>query len=365
MHVFISWSGELSRDIAGKLSVFLEHVVHGIDIFISTQDIDAGERWEEKISKELEIANHAVLCITKTNQYAPWLVYEAGALGKIVGRSKVIPYTIGVSPGELKSGPLSRFQGKENNEDGTWELVISLNRSVDYPKDERFIRENFDVWWPKFKIEMDKVVGKYSDKEGLEDKQLVPTHRELLLELRHDMQRVLRYVRVLETTNTLKVSPENLDSLTGLANRRTLTERMDALRSANIPYCVALVDLDSLKQLNDDHGHQMGDRVISEFSAFLSEKLEAANLIARYGGDEFVVIFVDNDIEKIITLFEDFLVNLPNAMKAAKVPSITASIGLSPIRSDDYETQLRMADQALYQAKQDGKNRLVKYSKLE
>lgn len=111
LDVFLSWSGDVSRSVAEALAKFIRHVVPGVDIFVSSKDISAGERWMTRLEGQLEGQHHAILCLTSYNQGSPWINYEAGAIAKVVSHARVIPYTIGFSPTEMEPGPLTGFQG--------------------------------------------------------------------------------------------------------------------------------------------------------------------------------------------------------------------------------------------------------------
>ena len=80
------------------------------------------------------------------------------------------------------------------------------------------------------------------------------------------------------------------DSLTGLANRVLLQERLEELLAAEAPLCVVFCDLDDFKRINDTHGHAVGDEVLRAMGARLARRLAAADVVARIGGDEFVVV---------------------------------------------------------------------------
>jgi hypothetical protein len=97
MRVFISWSGETSRDVALALRDWLPGVINSVRPFVSTKDIYAGSRWQMEIAAQLEATNFGIVCVTRANQSAPWLNFEAGALAKAVESSSVVPLAIGLS----------------------------------------------------------------------------------------------------------------------------------------------------------------------------------------------------------------------------------------------------------------------------
>jgi CheY-like chemotaxis protein len=153
--LFISWSGALSRAVAKDLREWLPSVIQRLEPFMSDKDIEAGKRWFAEISGALAEAKFGVLVVTPQNKDAPWLVFEAGALGKSLDQN-VVPYVVGMSFAELGRSPLSGFHGKENNKEGTRELLESINKAMDAPLTEAALRQAFDKWWPDLEERLGK-----------------------------------------------------------------------------------------------------------------------------------------------------------------------------------------------------------------
>jgi hypothetical protein len=101
MKVFISWSGEKSKKLAEILKKWLPGVIQAIRPFFTPDDIEKGARWNTEISKELEESSVGIICLTRANLQAPWLMFEAGALAKRIDRSRVVPMLFGVKPTDL------------------------------------------------------------------------------------------------------------------------------------------------------------------------------------------------------------------------------------------------------------------------
>lgn len=115
---------------------------------MSEHDIEAGARWSRKIDDELDNTDFGILFVTSENQHEPWLVHEAGALGKSVKESQVVPLLIEMSPGELKQ-PLARFQAVEHGEEGVKKLVNSINEALGKDKlDADVLEKAFYTNWP-------------------------------------------------------------------------------------------------------------------------------------------------------------------------------------------------------------------------
>ncbi|MHC1761552.1 MAG: diguanylate cyclase [Negativicutes bacterium] len=161
------------------------------------------------------------------------------------------------------------------------------------------------------------------------------------------------------------------DELTGLANRRMfnyLIEReISRSRRYVRPFSLLMIDIDFFKKINDRWGHPVGDMVLRELSALMRENFRKLDVPVRYGGEEFAVLLPETSLEDAIQLAERFRVTVEQASFVhcrERIPVTislgVASIGNSPISEDlDSEELLQFADRALYQAKQNGRNRIA------
>ena len=111
MDVFISWSGDRSKIIAQKLKRWIRMVLHTINPWVSTEDINAGERWQLELAKALQASSIGMVCLTPENVSSQWVLFECGALSKAFEESFLIPILHDLDLHEL-SGPLSQFQAK-------------------------------------------------------------------------------------------------------------------------------------------------------------------------------------------------------------------------------------------------------------
>ncbi len=164
------------------------------------------------------------------------------------------------------------------------------------------------------------------------------------------------------------------DALTGVYNRRYIDRRLleEIARARRQQYCITCmyIDIDHFKRVNDTHGHQGGDEVLREVAARIRHELRRSDALGRFGGEEFVVLLIDADLasatvvaERIRASIADAPFDLPGAVQA----SVSVSIGVASLPSqanalpiDVVAQQLvAHADQALYQAKAGGRNRVV------
>jgi two-component system cell cycle response regulator len=158
------------------------------------------------------------------------------------------------------------------------------------------------------------------------------------------------------------------DQLTGLNNRRYMARHLETLlknASPTKPISFFIMDIDYFKSVNDTHGHDVGDEVLREFAARISSNVRGIDLACRYGGEEFVVVMPDTDKEFAHAVAERLrhtmeLMPIPISRAPGKI-SITVSIGIasSTGADDDSDKLLHRADQALYRAKREGRNRVA------
>ena len=159
------------------------------------------------------------------------------------------------------------------------------------------------------------------------------------------------------------------DSLTGLYNRRYMEKHMNMLVEESlangINLSVLILDIDKFKLVNDKHGHDAGDMVLEQFATRLRRNVRGVDLICRLGGEEFVVIMPDTFLSNAVIVAERLrhsISSKPFSIGHTKAPLvITASVGISALEksSDTPESVLKRADQALYAAKREGRNRVV------
>ena len=158
------------------------------------------------------------------------------------------------------------------------------------------------------------------------------------------------------------------DALTGLPNRRAADEafkRMaaQAARTAS-PLTAILLDLDRFKKVNDQHGHESGDRALALVGSIISSTIRASDFAARYGGEEFLLLLPATDADGAMLLAEKLRMEIERA-ELMGIGSITASLGLAVLPTDAGEPVelLRKADRALYTAKETGRNRVHAFSR--
>jgi diguanylate cyclase (GGDEF)-like protein len=155
------------------------------------------------------------------------------------------------------------------------------------------------------------------------------------------------------------------DDLTGLYNRRHITDLLDQERSradrGGLPFCVFMMDLDHFKQVNDNYGHAVGDEVLKTFSDSVSQILRPTDFLARYGGEEFLLVSTQTALDGAQRLADRLRIMIA-AVPFPSLPrdtQVTVSVGIAQYRpGESVQSTLLRADAALYAAKQNGRNRV-------
>ncbi len=150
------------------------------------------------------------------------------------------------------------------------------------------------------------------------------------------------------------------DPLTGLLNRRSLEAELARLRDHGVEYAVAFLDLDHFKELNDTYGHETGDRALRSFARIVRRAVRDTDLVCRYGGEEFVVVFARSDAAAAEPVLHRMVQSLADAARSGEVPPFTVSVGLADSGlAMDATDVIRHADEAMFRAKQAGRDRIV------
>lgn len=203
-----------------------------------------------------------------------------------------------------------------------------------------------------------------TEREG--EEVFTPQDLSLLERLSLQASAAIRKARLEEEVQSLRVS-SSIDHLTGVYNRRYLDEQLavefQRAQRFGQPLALAMLDIDSFKNMNDALGHEYGDHILKLLAGTVRRQLRSVDIMARYGGDEFVLVLPGTDgtgalstVEKLRRLIES--TEPAGGPAAAPGSSFTVSVGLSvyPDTSTSAEDLLRHADQSLLQAKTAGKN---------
>jgi two-component system cell cycle response regulator len=204
---------------------------------------------------------------------------------------------------------------------------------------------------------------------GVNDYLLRPIDKNELLARVRTQIRKKRYTERLRDNVQLSIEMAITDGLTGLHNRRYMESHLGSLveqaSARGKPLTVLVLDIDYFKSVNDTYGHDAGDDVLREFAIRVRKSIRGIDLACRYGGEEFVIVMPETDMAVAATVAERLRRRIATEPfpieQGARAIEVTISIGLASLDGEDdtAQTMLRRADQALYRAKRDGRNRVV------
>ena len=203
---------------------------------------------------------------------------------------------------------------------------------------------------------------------GVNDYLVRPVDKnELLARVRTQIRRK-RYTARLRDNVQQSMEMAITDGLTGLYNRRYMESHLATLveqaAGRGKPLTVLVLDIDYFKAINDTYGHDAGDDVLREFAVRVKKSIRGIDLACRYGGEEFVIVMPETDMAVAALVAERIRRRIAGEPfpieQGAKAIDVTLSIGLAALGANDTgATVLKRADQALYRAKRDGRNRVV------
>ena len=196
----------------------------------------------------------------------------------------------------------------------------------------------------------------------------------MLQSLQHKQQQLTEANNTLEqqvAERTLELQHANqvlqqlslTDPLTGVANRRRAEQQLQLaiaqFQRYQTPGTVLLLDIDHFKRINDNFGHDIGDLVLKQLAQAWQAELRSSDLLARFGGEEFLVLATQTNLDDAVLLAEKLRVSTA-ALHIPQVGKVTVSIGVAPFTPDNLEHELflKQADEALYRAKQTGRNQV-------
>jgi diguanylate cyclase (GGDEF)-like protein len=219
-------------------------------------------------------------------------------------------------------------------------------------------KEKTELTDRKFKSAMTMALRSYADLINLESFKAILEHE---VELR--TAELIEKNRELERLNRELEYHATRDVLTGAYNRMKFNELLDTeiKRHARYPRAMtlAMIDIDHFKAINDRHGHAGGDSALRQFVALVLDHIRESDILARWGGEEFMILFLEAPIDESRTVSE-MLRQRIESHAFDSVGNLTCSVGLTQLQhDDDLESLHRRVDEALYQAKRGGRNQVV------
>lgn len=270
MKVFLSWSGQKSNLVAHALRHWLPTVLQAARPYYSPDDIGKGMRWSAEVANELQQAEVGILCVTRENLVAPWLMFEAGALAKSLDRSRVVPLLLGVEPADL-SGPLAQFQASRFDMADVRRVIAVVNTQLgESGLEESVLDRVFEKWWPDLELKVEKIMSS----QGVQPDKVLRSDRALLEE-------------VLELLRTKAFQPPPKTTVVATSAVGSLpVERLDiTVRTAQNLHAEGIHTVDDLLEWSETKllkTPNIGRRALSEISSALAQV--GSHLKAPEGG---------------------------------------------------------------------------------
>jgi hypothetical protein len=228
MKVFISWSGEYSRQLAEVIHWWLPHVLQFTKPYFTPADIDKGKRWNAEISTELGHSKIGIIAMTQESLTSPWIMFEAGAISKVVEEGMVCPIVFGIEKTDLV-GPLASFQAIAFNRTEVRQLLTTINKEAkEAGLKERSLDETFDMWWPALEKKVEAIPATAQPPSGPHR-----TDRDLLEEVVTNTRTLVRELQALPPWQRFTMSPQ--------------TEAMYLALTRGLPPAKGILDLNEEK----------------------------------------------------------------------------------------------------------------------
>ncbi len=271
MNVFISWSGNRSKEIAAKLREWLSSVLQSPSYFMSENDIRAGESWFDEITENLQGSNFGILCLTPENVNADWVLFEAGALSKAKG-AKVVPLLCDMEPTDL-TGPLATLQAETLDRKGCWSVVKALHTELDSPPALDSIKNVFEGLWPQLAGQIDQI--RATEEDAPEQRAIEDMVREVL--------EVVRQLARERETNSIEAD-EPLSENFSYSYPKGFSVLMDhfigelvfgAIAAAHGNEAAALLSTPNMSMFSELFEARTGEEAAREMGILLIKQLEA------------------------------------------------------------------------------------------
>jgi hypothetical protein len=216
MKVFISWSGERSKQLGGAIREWLPNVLQFTRPYFTPSDIEKGARWDNEISKELEQSQFGIFVMTQEALSSSWIMFEAGAISKVVEKARVCAIVFGINTTDLV-GPLTTFQATVFNKDEVRQLLTTINNAA--PKEvaltDRHLGEAFDMWWPRLEQKVTAITSAAPLPSGPHR-----SERDLLEEIVENTRNLIRELQpLLPWQRFAQINPENVAMVAALLRR--------------------------------------------------------------------------------------------------------------------------------------------------
>lgn len=282
--------------------------------------------YNQQISKHLRIIDKYVL------------LYRTDAHGKITYVSQALCETCGYAKEELLGKPLEYFNQPSSCQETLSSMKTALQSGHSWHGEFENLHKNGTTYWVETQIS--PTFDKYGNIEGYNAFAYNITDKKRIQAL------------------------SNTDSLTQIPNRLFLdafyAKKLSCVKRYEEIFSIIIIDLDYFKAINDTFGHTCGDRVLVEMATLLKRSIRESDVLGRWGGEEFVIICPNATKDDAVVLAEKIQTLVRNTTFEKGVVRLTCSIGIAHFEPNDKETDtFNRADQALYEAKNNGRDRIV------
>lgn len=171
MKVFISWSGDVSKQVALLLKDWLQSVVQSVKPWVSSDDIERGSVWFNDIGNALADVNIGIVVLTEENKNKPWILFESGALAKGLTTNRVCTFLVDLKPSDILQNPLSNFNHTEPTKDGLFKLIETINNNQENKLNDKVLHISFDTFYPQFAKQFATILSSSTVVEKKEIKQ--------------------------------------------------------------------------------------------------------------------------------------------------------------------------------------------------
>jgi hypothetical protein len=255
MKIFLSWSGKRSQEIA---SIFFEHlpdIIQEVNPFFSTESIRIGTRWMISLSQELSDTKFGIVFIDQTNQQAPWICFEAGAIAKVVSESRVVPILFGMKKSQVHP-PLSQFQMMEYGKESVLDLLIEINKNCVAPLTPSKLAASFERVWGEIETKISGIVDKYpfEEQEIIESKDNTDTSDMLVM-----LRDISRRLAIFEEKPPRPPVSGNIRSIVTPSTNEIYTKISISLRPKRGQ--IAKRKIDELVNLLNNNGYKFDDGI--------------------------------------------------------------------------------------------------------
>jgi hypothetical protein len=216
MKIFISWSGERSRQVADLLSNWIQCVLQAVDPWLSSKDIDRGSLWFSEITNQLSNTHNGIVCLTKSNLDKPWILFESGALAKGLNSSRVYTFLIDLTSNDVKD-PLAQFNHTLPTKDGVYQLVRTINNSLEpNALKENILSNVFETYWPQFEKDFKEIIKNTKDEDVVIERPKEDIMNEILQSVRgldrrvRSMEEIDYIIRNQISHSDIKLNQNNL-----------------------------------------------------------------------------------------------------------------------------------------------------------